>query len=58
MGDFPITEQAASEIPSLPMFPQIAPEQQSRVVDEIARFLRREMVPVPPDTSFVHSEAR
>jgi len=58
LGDFPITEQAALEILSLPMFPQIAPEQQSRVVDEIVRFLRREMVPVSADTSFVHSEVR
>jgi dTDP-4-amino-4,6-dideoxygalactose transaminase len=58
LGDFPITEQAASEILSLPMFPQIASEQQSRVVGEIATFLRREMVPVPADPSFVQSEVR
>jgi len=44
-GDFPITERAASEIVSLPMFPQIRPEQQSRVVDEIVRFLQGETLP-------------
>jgi dTDP-4-amino-4,6-dideoxygalactose transaminase len=43
-GDFPITERAASEIVSLPMFPQIMPEQQSRVVDEILRFLQVEVL--------------
>src|ERR1039457_1113463 len=30
-GDFPVTEQAAREILSLPMFPQMMPEQQNRV---------------------------
>jgi dTDP-4-amino-4,6-dideoxygalactose transaminase len=44
-GDFPVTERAAAEIVSLPMFPQITPEQQSRVVDEILRFLRGEALP-------------
>jgi hypothetical protein len=37
-GDFPITEKAAAEIISLPMFPQLAAEQQARVVDEIKSF--------------------
>jgi dTDP-4-amino-4,6-dideoxygalactose transaminase len=44
-GDFPITERVASEIISLPMFPQITAEQQSRVVDEIERFLQGEALP-------------
>jgi dTDP-4-amino-4,6-dideoxygalactose transaminase len=37
-GDFPITESAAAEIVSLPMFPQFTAEQQQRVVDEIHKF--------------------
>ncbi|HKW16968.1 MAG TPA: DegT/DnrJ/EryC1/StrS family aminotransferase [Terriglobales bacterium] len=38
-GDFPISEKASAEIVSLPMFPQLQPEQQKRVVDESLRFL-------------------
>ena len=38
VGDFPITEKAAAEIVSLPMFPQLTAEQQARVVDEIVAF--------------------
>lgn len=57
-GDFPITEKAASEILSLPMFPGITPEQQCRVVDAIATFAQKEMVPVPADPSFISTEAR
>ncbi len=57
-GGFPITEKAASEILSLPMFPQITSEQQSRVVEQITSFLQREMVPVRADSHFVPSEVR
>jgi dTDP-4-amino-4,6-dideoxygalactose transaminase len=32
-GHFPVAEKAAGEILSLPLFPQITPEQQERVVD-------------------------
>lgn len=38
-GDFPIAERAASEILSLPMFAEITPEQQERVVSELRRAL-------------------
>ena len=38
VGDFPVAEKAATQIVSLPMFPQLTPEQQTRVVDEIAVF--------------------
>ena len=34
-GDFPITEKAADEILSLPMFPQLTAEQQQRVADQL-----------------------
>jgi dTDP-4-amino-4,6-dideoxygalactose transaminase len=35
-GDFPNAEQAADRILSLPLYPQITPEQQQRVVDTLA----------------------
>ncbi len=38
LGDFPIAEKTAAEIVSLPMFPQLAAEQQARVVKEILSF--------------------
>ena len=36
-GDFPIAEQAAAEVLSLPMYPHLTPVQQERVVEEILR---------------------
>jgi len=44
-GDFPVAEKVAPEIVSLPMFPQLSAEQQSRVVDEISHFLGTGTVP-------------
>jgi len=38
-GDFPVTEQMAEEIISLPMFPQLTPEQQQKVVAEMIHFV-------------------
>lgn len=40
-GDFPVTERAAREIVSLPMFPQLTAEQQAKVVDEVMAFLMK-----------------
>lgn len=40
-GDFPVTEQAAAEIVSLPMFPQLTALQQARVVEEVVSFASR-----------------
>jgi dTDP-4-amino-4,6-dideoxygalactose transaminase len=37
VGDFPVAEAAAREILSLPLFPQITAEQQSRVADELRK---------------------
>jgi dTDP-4-amino-4,6-dideoxygalactose transaminase len=37
-GDFPVAERVAAEIVSLPMFPQLTAEQQSRVVEAIHAF--------------------
>ena len=39
-GDFPITEQAAAEIVSLPMFPNLTEAQQARVVEELQSFVK------------------
>ena len=36
-GDFPVAENATAEIVSLPMFPQLLPEQQNRVIEECLR---------------------
>lgn len=38
-GDFPVTEKVASEILSLPMYPQLEPEQQCRVIQKTAEFI-------------------
>ena len=40
-GDFPISERLAKEIVSLPMYPNLTPEQQHRVVEKIREFLTR-----------------
>lgn len=37
-GDFPVTERAAAEIVSLPMFPQLTADQQARVAAEVSAF--------------------
>lgn len=44
-GDFPVTEEVALEIVSLPMFPNITAEQQSRVVEAIKGFLAARVAP-------------
>lgn len=37
-GDFPVSERVAREIVSLPMFPQLRPEQQQRVAEAVCEF--------------------
>jgi dTDP-4-amino-4,6-dideoxygalactose transaminase len=37
--DFPVCTRVAGKILSLPMFPQLLPEQQARVAEEIHRFV-------------------
>jgi dTDP-4-amino-4,6-dideoxygalactose transaminase len=44
-GDFPLCEKIASEIISLPMFPQLKTEQQAVVVEEVLRFARTTFKP-------------
>lgn len=43
-GSFPVAERAAGEILSLPLFPQITPAQQERVVDGISAALPAALV--------------
>ena len=40
MGDFPVAEQAASEILSLPLYPHITPEQQAQVAAALRAAVR------------------
>lgn len=40
-GEFPVTESAAAEIVSLPMFPQLTLEQQEKVAAEVIAFATR-----------------
>ena len=42
-GDFPVSEKAASEILSLPMYPQLEPRDQTRVVQAILSFLSQSL---------------
>lgn len=39
LGDFPVSERCASEVVSLPMFPELTEQQQQTVVDTIRAFL-------------------
>jgi dTDP-4-amino-4,6-dideoxygalactose transaminase len=55
-GDFPVTEQAAAEIISLPMFPQLTGEQQSVVVEEIRHFAVGDVGRPAQDLSLAVSE--
>jgi len=41
-GDFPIAEKVAREVLSLPMYPHLRRDQQSRVVSELANFVSAE----------------
>jgi dTDP-4-amino-4,6-dideoxygalactose transaminase len=45
-GSFPVSERVASEILSLPMYPQLRPEQSKRVVREVRAFLASRHLPV------------
>jgi dTDP-4-amino-4,6-dideoxygalactose transaminase len=38
-GDFPVTEKAAEEILSLPMYPQLKPQQQKVIAQELINSL-------------------
>jgi len=40
-GDFPVTEKAAGEILSLPMYPGLKDVQQSRIVGELSNYVAK-----------------
>ncbi len=56
-GDFPVTERTASEILSLPMFPELTKEQQMRVVGKLAEFMARPSMTEPLVTGSRHRSA-
>lgn len=41
-GDLPVSERLSSEVLALPIFPELLPEEQERVVEEIAGFYGRQ----------------
>ena len=41
-GDFPASEEAARSVLALPMFPEITPAQQERVIETCAAFIRKQ----------------
>jgi dTDP-4-amino-4,6-dideoxygalactose transaminase len=45
-GDFPVTERVASEIVSLPMFPQLAAMQQALVAESIANYVNSKLAAI------------
>jgi dTDP-4-amino-4,6-dideoxygalactose transaminase len=50
-GDFPVSEKAASQILSLPMYAQLRPDQQQKVAEAIAEFVEGKA----PSTALVMS---
>jgi dTDP-4-amino-4,6-dideoxygalactose transaminase len=45
-GDFPVTERVASEIVSLPMFPQLTAEQQELVTESVADYVNSKLAAI------------
>ena len=52
-GDFPVSECAARQVLSLPMYPQIKPEQQREVADRVLSFVSEKAV----NTLSIHAPA-
>jgi dTDP-4-amino-4,6-dideoxygalactose transaminase len=49
-GDLPVTERAADEVLSLPMFPEMTDQEQSRVIECVASFAKNGKAPTRPTT--------
>jgi dTDP-4-amino-4,6-dideoxygalactose transaminase len=45
IGEFPVTESAAAEIVSLPMYPQLILPQQEKVAAEVVKFATKTTIP-------------
>jgi dTDP-4-amino-4,6-dideoxygalactose transaminase len=46
-GDFPVSEKLASEILSLPMYPNLKLDQQERIAESISKFVSQQAVLTP-----------
>lgn len=57
-GDFPVCERVASEIVSLPMFPQLQVGQQHRVVKAVAEFVESKVAPSPLEPGPIHPTSK
>lgn len=43
-GDFPVSEEVAEQIVSLPMYPQLTSTQQAKVAEQVLRFVQESLV--------------
>lgn len=55
-GDFPVTEKVAAEIVSLPMYPQLTENQQSRIVEHLRQFVSQQRGTQDRTETFVTSK--
>ena len=55
-GEFPVTESAAAEIVSLPVFPQLTLEQQEKIAAEVIAFATRSRETAEPTASLVSAQ--
>jgi dTDP-4-amino-4,6-dideoxygalactose transaminase len=57
-GDFSVTEKAAAEILSLPMYPQLKPSEQKRIAQEVIKLVAQEAVSAGNIASAVSFDGR
>ena len=53
-GDFPASEEAAGQVLALPMYPELTGEQQRRVIQSCAAFLRQQVRALPEQRGTNH----